>query len=259
MLDLDLDNSGIATITLNRPEVHNAFDDELIVELDEAFKKIEKDDDIRLLVLAASGKSFSAGADLNWMRRMADYTEEENFNDALELANMLQHLDELHKPTIAKVQGHAIGGGVGLVACCDVAVAAGPAKFSLSEVRLGLMPSIISPFVVRAIGAREARRYFQTAERFDAREAYRIGLVHSVTPLEALDHTVKEITNALLLGGPEAQAATKDFIALNHQSPINKELLRDAAKRIARLRASDEGKEGVSAFLEKRTPKWRPE
>jgi len=258
MIEVDTDTRGVATLTLSRPDKHNAFDDALIAELDRALRQVEGDDAVRLLVLAAEGKSFSAGADLNWMRRMADYSEDENFEDAMRLADMLQRLDELRKPTIARVQGHAFGGGVGLVACCDVAVAAQPAKFCLSEVRLGLMPSIISPFVVRAIGAREARRYFQTAERFDAAEALRIGLVHRTVAPEALDEVVAGIIDALLQGGPEAQAAAKDFIALNDAAPINKELLRDAARRIANLRASDEGREGVSAFLEKRAPGWRP-
>lgn len=257
MLEFNVDQRGVATITLNRPALHNAFDDELIARLTGALENAQADDSTRIVVLAANGKSFCAGADLNWMRRMADYSDDENFEDAMRLADMLQRLDELPKPTVAKVQGHALGGGVGLVACCDVALCAQSAKFALSEVRLGLMPSIISPFVVRAIGAREARRYFQTAERFDADEAYRIGLVHRVvTPVE-LDDSADEIIRSLLQGGPEAQAATKDFVALNHQSPINKELLRDAAKRIANLRASAQGKEGVSAFLEKRPPQWR--
>jgi methylglutaconyl-CoA hydratase len=259
MLELDVDNKGIATITLNRPDKHNAFDDALIAELDRTLEKVEGDDRVRIVVLEANGKSFSAGADLNWMRRMADYGEDENFDDAMKLADMLQRLDELNKPTVAKVQGHAFGGGVGLVACCDVAVAVEPAKFCLSEVRLGLMPSIISPYVVRAIGAREARRYFQTAERFDAEEALRIGLVHRVVAPVQLDDAADGIVDNLLAGGPEAQAATKEFIALNDQAVINKELLRDAARRIANLRASEEGKEGVSAFLEKRSPIWRPE
>ncbi|MBS1270141.1 MAG: Short-chain-enoyl-CoA hydratase [Gammaproteobacteria bacterium] len=258
-MNIELDISDqVATITLNRPEIHNAFDDQLIAELNRSLEKVENDDNARLVVLAANGKSFSAGADLNWMRRMADYAEDENFNDAMKLADMLQRLDELRKPTIAKVQGHAFGGGVGLVACCDIAVAAEPAKFCLSEVRLGLIPSIIGPFVVRAIGAREARRYFQTAERFDAEEACRIGLVHHTVAPVKLDDVADEIIGNLLQGGPEAQAAAKAFIALNDQAPINKELLRDAAKRIANLRASPEGKEGLSAFLEKRPPKWRP-
>ena len=259
MLELDIDGKGVATLTLNRPDVHNAFDDELIARLERAIDRVGNDDAVRVVVLAANGRSFCAGADLNWMRRMADYTGDENFDDAMRLADMLQRLDELPKPTIAKVQGHAFGGGVGLVACCDIAVAVEPAKFALSEVRLGLMPSAISPFVVRAIGAREARRYFQTAERFDADEALRIGLVHRMVAPVELDDAADEIIDNLLQGGPEAQAATKAFIALNDQSTINEELLRDAAKRIANLRASDEGKEGVSAFLEKRVPKWRPE
>lgn len=259
MIELDTDPNGIATVTLNRPDKHNAFDDALIAELDRTLRQVEDDDAVRLLVLAAEGKSFSAGADLNWMRRMADYSEDENFDDAMQLANMLQRLDAIRKPTVARVQGHAFGGGVGLVACCDIAVAAEPAKFCLSEVRLGLMPSIISPFVVRAIGAREARRYFQTAERFDAAEACRIGLVHRSVTADALDDAVNGIVEDLLQGGPDAQAATKEFIALNHGAPINKELLRDAARRIANLRASDEGREGLSAFLEKRPPRWRPD
>ena len=259
MLELSVDQKGTATITLNRPEVHNAFDDTLIAELKEILQTTGADQAMRIVVLAANGKSFSAGADLNWMRRMADYSEDENFDDAMRLADMLQCLDELSKPTIAKVQGHAFGGGVGLVACCDIAVCAQSAKFSLSEVRLGLMPSIISPFVVRAIGAREARRYFQTAERFDADEAYRIGLVHRVVPPVALDDAADESSTTCSRAAPRPRPPPRTFIALNHQSPINKELLRDAAKRIADLRASPEGKEGVSAFLEKRSPDWGPD
>lgn len=258
MLKLDVDPRGVATLTLNRPDKHNAFDDALIAELDDRLERIAADTGVRLVVLAAGGKSFSAGADLNWMRRVADYSEDDNFDDAMALANMLKRLDELGKPTIARVQGHAFGGGVGLVACCDIAVAATPAKFCLSEVRLGLMPSAISPFVVRAIGARAARRYFQTAERFDTAEACRIGLVHRAVAPDELDEAVEEIITNLLQGGPAAQAAAKEFIALNLRQPINKELLRDAAKRIANLRASDEGREGLSAFLEKRKPDWRP-
>lgn len=259
MIEFDTNKHGVATITLNRPEVHNAFNEELIQQLIQVIQECEERDDIRIVVLAANGKSFCAGADLNWMKRSAEYSQDENFEDAMQLAKLLQNLDELSKPTIAKVKGHAFGGGVGLIACCDITISIDSAKYTLSEVKLGLIPAIIGPFVVRAIGARAARRYFQSAERFDAKEAYRVGLIHKLASENEIDEYTDDVIQHLLQGGPQAQAASKKFIALSHQTPINKELLREAAKRIANLRVSDEGQEGLTAFLEKRKPRWNPD
>lgn len=253
---LSVDAQGRATVTLNRPELHNAFDDALIARLTEALEAVGGRSDVRAVVLAAQGKSFSAGADLGWMRRMAGYSTTENRADAERLARLLHVLDALPKPTVARVQGAAIGGGVGLVAACDVAVAAEGAVFALSEVRLGLIPAVISPYVIGAIGPRQARRYMLTAERFDAAEAQRIGLVHACVPAARLDETVDGIVAALLLGGPEAVRESKMLAREAGGSPDDA-VRADTAARIARLRASPEGKEGVSAFLEKRKPRWQ--
>ena len=247
---------GIATICMNRPDVHNAFDDVLIAALTAELRGLDQLPEARVIVLAANGKSFSAGADLNWMQRMAKYSREENLRDATALANLMRTLDGLTKPTIARVQGAAFGGGVGLVACCDIAIASTEAAFSLSEVRLGLIPSVISPYVIAAIGEREARRYFLTAERFDAVEARRIGLVHEVVDSGALDATITNIAGHLLKGGPQAQAAAKKLIADVSRRPMDDALSAETARRIASIRAGDEGQEGVSAFLEKRSPGW---
>lgn len=249
--------AGVVTLTLNRPELHNAFDDRLIADLTGALKRLEGDAAVRAVVLAASGKSFSAGADLNWMRRMAGYSQDENFTDAMHLAELMLTLYQLNKPTIAKIQGSAYGGGVGLVACCDMAVAAETASFRLSEVALGLLPAVISPYVVRAIGERQARRYFLTAERFAAQEARRIGLVHEVVPLEGLDSAVERWLTALADNSPAALRAAKELIRAVSPGPIDKTLIEDTAWRIANIRASDEGREGVEAFLNKRKPAWK--
>src|SRR5882672_4468649 len=204
---------GVATIRMNRPDVHNAFDDALIAALTAELRRLDQLPEIRVIVLAANGKSFSAGADLNWMQRMAKYSREENLRDAMALADLMRTLNGMKKPTVARIQGAAFGGGIGLVACCDIAIAGTEAAFSLSEVRLGLIPSVISPYVIAAIGEREARRYFLTAERFDATEARRIGLVHDVADSEALDEAVANIVGQLLKGGPQALAAAKKLIA----------------------------------------------
>jgi len=215
------------------------------------------DPDVRAVVLAGAGRSFSAGADLNWMRRTADYSEVENLADARALAGLMRTLDRLPKPTVALVQGAAYGGGVGLVACCDIAVASTAAVFSLSEVRLGLLPSVISPYVVDAIGPRAARRYFLTAERFDAAEARRLGLVHEVVAPEDLEAAGARVLAALAECGPAAQAASKALVARVARGPIDDAMVEDTARRIAALRATPEGREGVMAFLEKRKPSWR--
>ncbi|MCP5419475.1 MAG: enoyl-CoA hydratase/isomerase family protein [Gammaproteobacteria bacterium] len=247
---------GIATLILNRPELHNAFDDTLISTLTQELVRLDADPDVRLVVLGANGRSFSAGADLNWMRRMADYSYEQNLADARQLAELMRALNAMCKPTVAKVQGAALGGGVGLVACCDIAVATRTASFALSEVRLGLIPAVISPYVVAAIGGRQARRYFLSAERFDAAEAFRIGLVHQVVESADLDATVNAHCQTLLNNSPAALAAAKDLIRAVDGQPVEHALIEDTATRIARIRASSEGREGVSAFLEKRRPSW---
>jgi methylglutaconyl-CoA hydratase len=251
-----IDSRGLATLTLNRPEIHNAFDDALIARLLEALAQIEQEREVRAVVLGSEGKSFSAGADLNWMRRMADYDREQNHCDALQLAELMRRLNRFGKPTIARVQGAAFGGGVGLVACCDMAVASERALFALSEVRLGLIPAVISPYVIAAIGERAARRYFLTAERFDAQEARRIGLLHEVVAEAELDARIDTLVDNLLRGGPAAISAAKALVfAVAHQ-PADDAVVADTAARITDVRASDEGREGLSAFLQKRQPAW---
>lgn len=249
-------DGGVATLTLDRADVHNAFDDHLIAELTQKLRGVDRDPVVRLVVLAANGKSFSAGADLNWMKRMAGYSEAENLRDAVALADLMHTLSALTKPTIARVQGPAYGGGVGLVACCDIAVGSLGAAFSLSEVRLGLIPSVISPYVIAAIGERQARRYFLSAERFDATEAVRIGLLHVAVEEAQLDAAVHGLAGELLKGGPRAQAAAKDLISAVANRRIDRALVEDTAERIARIRVGAEGKEGIAAFLEKRAPAW---
>jgi methylglutaconyl-CoA hydratase len=247
---------GVATIRMNRPDVHNAFDDRLIGELTAELRRLEQAPEVRCVVLAANGKSFSAGADLNWMQRMASYSEAENLRDAVAMAGLMRALHGIHKPTVARVQGAAFGGGVGLVVCCDIAVASSEASFSLSEVRLGLIPSVISPYVIAAIGERQARRYFLSAERFGAEEARRIGLVHEVAGVDRLDAVVSDMTGALLKGGPHALASAKRLIADVARHPLDDELMEETARRIAAMRVAPEGREGLAAFLEKRKPNW---
>jgi methylglutaconyl-CoA hydratase len=249
---------AVARVALARPDVHNAFNDTLIGELDRALAALDADDAVRAVILLGQGKSFSAGADLNWMKRMAALAPGENLADAMAMARMLARLRNLSKPTIARVHGAAFGGGVGLVACCDIAVAAQDATFSLSEVKLGLIPATISPYVVEAIGVRHARRYFVSAERFDAAEAYRIGLVHDLALLEELDGKINEILGSLLTAGPKSQAAAKELIrAVAHQA-VDEHVMADTAERIAAIRGTAEAKEGVAAFLDKRDASWVP-
>ncbi len=247
----------IARVTLARPDVHNAFDEALIASLAATFATLAEDDAVRVVVLAGAGKSFSAGADLNWMKRAAAYDEERNREDARALEAMLRGIDDCPKPVIAEVQGAAIGGGLGLVAACDMAVAAEGAVFATSEVRLGIVPAVISPFVVRAIGPRAARRYFLTAERFGAAEAHALGLVHEVVPPERLGSRVLELAGEVLKGGPLALADAKRLVRLVEMMPQGGSILAEATVgMIAERRASDEGKEGIAAFLEKRKPRW---
>jgi len=255
-LIVDVAVEGRATVTLNRPDVHNAFDDKLIALLTRELDSLDRNPTVVVVVLAAAGKSFCAGADLKWMRRMAEYSEAENQADAEALAALMKTLNRLSKPTVAEVQGAAYGGGVGLICCCDIAIASEAAQFSISEVKLGLIPSVISPYVVAVIGQRQARRYALGAETFDAIEAKRIGLVHEVTAAEDLQAAVDAMVEALLANGPAAMAETKDQIAGVANRPVDDRLIAAAAARIARIRVSDEGREGVAAFLEKRKPGW---
>jgi methylglutaconyl-CoA hydratase len=258
MSDVEIARDGaVARVTLNRPQLHNAFDEALIQGLADAFTALGEDAGVRVVLLTGAGKSFSAGADLNWMKRASTYDEERNRNDARALELMLRTIDECPKPVIAMVNGAAIGGGVGLVAACDIAIAAEGAQFATSEVRLGILPAVIAPFVVRAIGPREARRWFFTAERFGAEEARRIGLVHEVVAADQLEARTGAMVAELLKGGPEALAEAKRLVQLVRTMPQGGSILAEATvAMIAERRASAEGREGIGAYLEKRKPAW---
>ncbi|MCM2341244.1 enoyl-CoA hydratase/isomerase family protein [Rhodoferax sp.] len=245
-----------ATVTLNRPEVRNAFNDEVIAELTHAFTQLGQDPQVRAIVLAAEGMAFCAGADLNWMRRMADYSQAENLADAGQLAEMLRVIYICPKPTVARIQGDVVAGGMGLVAACDMAVSVDTANYCLSEVKLGLYPATISPYVIRAMGARAAHRYFLTAERFDAAEALRIGFVHSVVLAAQLDEQVADITKALVNASPNAVKECKTLLHDVAGKEIDAALIVHTVQGIAGIRASPEGKEGVQSFLQKRKPNW---
>ncbi len=247
---------GVARVTLNRPELRNAFDDALIGKLSQAFAELAVDRSVRMIVLAGNGPAFCAGADLNWMKRMAGYSYEENLADAKGLADMLAALDRLPKPTIARVHGPVFAGGTGLVAACDIAVGTPEAKFCLSEAKLGLSPATISPYVIRAMGERLARRYFLTAEVFDAQEAYRIGMLSLLVPAGELDAAVAELVKHLLAGGPESHAKIKALIRDVAGRRPDDAIAAETAKRIAEIRGSAEGREGIAAFLEKRKASW---
>jgi methylglutaconyl-CoA hydratase len=247
---------AIRTITLSRPDVRNAFNDEVIAELKAAFEEAGKTNDVRCVVLAAEGPAFCAGADLNWMRRMADYTRDENLADAGCLADMLHTIYICPKPTIARVQGDVFAGGVGLVAACDMAISVDTATYCLSEVKLGLIPATISPYVIRAMGARASHRYFLTAERFNAVEAHRFGLVHEVVTADALDDKLQELTQALVSASPNAVKACKQLVQDVAEKDIDSALRARTVAGIADIRASAEGKEGVQSFLQKRKPNW---
>jgi len=248
---------GVARVTLNRPEVRNAFDDALIAALARTFTELDADPAVRIVVLAGNGPAFCAGADLNWMKRMAGFSYDENVRDARALADMLATLDRLDKPTIARVHGPAFAGGTGLVAACDIAVGTPEAKFCFSEAKLGLSPATISPYVLRAIGARAASRYFLTAEVFDGAEALRIGLLSAVVPAPELDAFIGQLLEHLLAGSAGAHARIKDLVRDVASRPIDDALKADTARRIAEIRASPEGKEGIASFLEKRKPSWK--
>lgn len=249
----------VATVTLNRPEVRNAFNDTLIAELTGAFRALGDSPHVRVIVLTGAGPAFCAGADLNWMRRMADYAPDENRADALRLAQMMHTLWSCPRPVIARVQGDAYAGGVGLVAAADMVIAADTANFSVSETRLGLIPATISPYVIRAMGERAARRYCLSAERFSAAQAMHAGLVHEVVPMAALDATVAELATALAANGPDAMRACKQLLQDMAGASIDTDLITDTANRIAEIRGSAEGREGIAAFLDKRRPAWLTE
>ena len=246
----------VATITLTQPEVRNAFSDEVIAEIPAAFTEVGARPDVRVVVLAAEGPAFCAGANLNWMRRMADYTREENLIDAGKLAQMLRVIYECPKPTIARVQGDVYAGGMGLVAACDMAVSVDTAGYCLSEVKLGLIPATISPYVIRAMGARAAHRYFLTAERFDAAEALRTGFVHAVVAPDQLDAKVDELARAITAASPDAVRACKKLVQDVAERDINAQLIAATVEGIADIRASEQGREGVQSFLQKRKPGW---
>jgi len=246
----------VATVTLNRPDVRNAFNETTIAEIKQAFSELGEDAGLRAIVLAANGPAFCAGADLNWMKKMAGYTHAENHADALQLAEMLRTIYLCPKPVVAKVQGDCYAGGMGLVAACDIIVAVEEANFCLSEVKLGLIPATISPYVIKAMGENAARRYFLTAERFGAREALRIGFAHEVVSTETLGAKVTEIVKALVNNSPNAVQQAKVLVRDVAGQPVNDALLADTAERIAQIRASDQGREGVASFLEKRKPAW---
>jgi methylglutaconyl-CoA hydratase len=246
----------VATVTLNRPEVRNAFNEAAIAELALAFDELGRDETVRAIVLAANGAAFCAGGDLNWMKQMAGYSDAENLADATRLADMLRTIYLCPKPVVAKVQGDCYAGGMGLAAACDVVVAVHEANFCLSEVKLGLIPATISPYVIKAMGENAARRYFLTAERFPAREAHRIGFVHEVVAADDLDESVAAIVKALVSNSPNAVRQAKVLVRDIAGKGVDNALLADSAQRIAQIRASQEGREGVASFLEKRKPSW---
>jgi len=256
MVITETDSRGVATVTLDNADKHNAFDDQLIAQISASFEALEADPGVRIVILQATGRSFSAGADLGWMRRMADYSFDENQRDATLMAAMFRRINSLSKPTIARVHGAAFGGGVGLAAVCDLVFATPAASFCLSEVKLGLIPAVISPFVCAAIGPRAARRYCMTAERFSAATALQLGLVSELCEEAELDSRIQAMVERLLINGPAAMAAAKQLVADVAGAPITDELVAETSRRIAEIRGSDEGREGLNAFLEKRSASW---
>lgn len=256
---LKIDRRGAAAwVWMNRPELHNAFDETLIAELTAAFVALDADADVHAIVLAGVGKSFSAGADLNWMKRQGSAAQDANLSDARKLATLFRTISMCRTPTLARVHGAALGGGMGLASACDICVASTKAQFATSEVRLGIIPAAIGPYVVRAIGERHAYRYFQSAERITGERAREIGLAHELAEPDALDAKVQEIVDALLAGGPQAQAAATELIRAVAHKPVDDAVVEDTASRIASLRATPEAREGLSAFLEKRPAAWVP-
>ena len=251
-----IDSRGIARVILNNPDKHNAFDDQMLIQLTEAFEAVATNSDVRIMLLQSEGKSFSAGADLGWMKRMARYSYQQNLSDAHALAAMLKALHQMPIPTIARVQGAAFGGALGLISCCDIAVASSKASFALSEVKIGLVPSTISPYVIAAIGERHAKRYFMTAERFDANTALQISLVHEAVEERFLDDKVEQLITMILSNGPEAVVAAKQLVFAISGKAIDSSLIEHTCEVIAGIRVSAQGQEGLNAFLDKRKPHW---
>ena len=251
-----IDSRGIARVILNNPDKHNAFDDQMIIQLTEAFEAVATNSDVRIMLLQSEGKSFSAGADLGWMKRMARYSYQQNLSDAHALAAMLKALHQMPIPTIARVQGAAFGGALGLISCCDIAVASSKASFALSEVKIGLVPSTISPYVIATIGERHAKRYFMTAERFDANTALQISLVHEAVEERFLDDKVEQLITMILSNGPEAVVAAKQLVFAISGKAIDSSLIEHTCEVIAGIRVSAQGQEGLNAFLDKRKPHW---
>ena len=256
IVTLSNNERGVTVITLNRPEVHNAFDGELVHSLSMALKSVEEDENVRIVIIAANGKSFCAGADIIWMRQMGLANEDENKRDAESIAELLGILDGLSKPTISLIQGNAYGGGVGLISATDIAIAVSKASFAITETRVGVIPSVISPFVINKIGESHARRYFLTGERFSSEQACKMGLVHDVVSSDALAVRCEEYVQLLLKGGPQAQHEAKKLISATRGKVFNSDLKSDLAKRIAKVRVSNEGQEGLLAFHEKRKANW---
>ncbi len=255
-VQVSIDERGVATVLLNRPERHNAFDENMIAELTASFDSLAANEKVKLMVLRSNGRNFSAGADLDWMKRMANYSHEENLRDANLLAQMLHKLNYLPFPTIARVQGAAMGGGAGLVCCCDIAIASDSASFAFSEAKLGLIPATISPYVIQSIGAQAARRYFLTAERFDANTALRLGMVSECMDENEIDEEINKLAQAILANSTDAVKAAKQLVFDIENQEVNPALIEMTSERIAEIRASEEGKEGLAAFLEKRKPAW---
>lgn len=255
-IQLNIDDRGVATVTIDRPDKHNAFDGHVIAELTETFEDIASKSEIKVMILRSNGRNFSAGADLDWMKRMADYSHEENIRDANALAKMLYTLNYLPCASIARVQGAAMGGGAGLVCCCDIAIASDRASFAFSEAKLGLIPATISPYILRSIGSKAARRYFLSAERFDAKRALQLGMVSEVTSEEQLDEQIDKLVDTILANSSEAVKDAKRLVFDVEGQEVNDALLQMTSERIADIRASEEGKEGLAAFLEKRRPSW---
>lgn len=253
---VQIESSGVATLTLNRPDVHNAFDDNMIQEMTKALNDLSQDPTVRLLVIKSVGKHFSAGADITWMQKMADADEIANLKDADALAQLMFTLHRFPKPTLAVVQGNAYGGGVGLIACSQIVIAATHAHFCFSEAKLGLIPAVISPYIVRAIGQRHARAYFLNAKAFDAQRALQMGLCHEVVTMDNLETCAQEMITILLKNGPNAQVAVNELINQLQTLEIDEALVSMTAKTIANLRKSPEGQEGLKAFLERREPSW---
>lgn len=254
--EVSIDPRGVATLTLNRPEVHNAFDDAMIAELIAVLRKLAKNTEVRVLVLTSKGKNFSAGADLSWMRSMAQKNYQQNLDDASELATLMHQLDKFPKPTIALVKGAAFGGAVGLVACCDIAIADPNASFCLSEVKIGLIPAVISPYVMRALGERQCRRYFLTAERFSAQDALAMGLLHQLSAPDGLEQAAENFVVTILQNSPAAVSAAKSLLHNIYNRKISNNVIAHTTQAIAEIRVSPEGQEGLSAFLEKRPAAW---